>query len=336
MVDMAKARKTSSGNDFKIILLSHPSMFPLARRIYDKCQKRFPGLLEYLEKGMLWNTFKDDFPNLFIDNVKHMSNKNVVFLSSFHNPQVIFEQLSLMYALPKYMVKSFIVALPYFPTGTMERIDLEGQVATAKTLALMLSAIPLTARGPAQILIYDIHALQERFYFSDAVIPRLETALTLLTEEITRISLSEKVAIAFPDDGAHKRFSIWLGNVLNVSLIICTKVRVGDKRVIQIKEGETRDRHVIIVDDLVQSGGTIAECAKVLFQAKAKKVSAYVTHAVFPCNSWRQFCENPVVTLENFWITDSLPHADEICKNAPFKLLSLGGAILDAIVSTFE
>ena len=62
--------------------------------------------------------------------------------------------------------------------------------------------------------------------------------MTLLTEEIARINQSEKVAVAFPDDGAHKRFSVWLGNILNVSLVICTKVRVGDKRVIQIKEGK--------------------------------------------------------------------------------------------------
>ena len=41
-----------------------------------------------------------------------------------------------------------------------------------QTLATLLSAIPLSSKGPAQIIIYDIHALQERFYFSDTVIPR--------------------------------------------------------------------------------------------------------------------------------------------------------------------
>ena len=43
-----------------------------------------------------------------------------------------------------------------------------------QTLATMLSSIPLTARGPAQIMVFDIHALQERFYFSETVIPRSE------------------------------------------------------------------------------------------------------------------------------------------------------------------
>ena len=52
--------------------------------------------------------------------------------------------------------------------------------------------------------------------------------------------------------------------------VICTKVRDGDKRIVQIKEGQPKDRHVIIVDDLVQSGGTLLECHAVLAAAGAK------------------------------------------------------------------
>ncbi len=46
--------------------------------------------------------------------------------------------------------------------------------------------------------------------------------------------------------------------------VICTKVRDGDKRIVRLKEGEPRGRHVVIVDDLVQSGGTLIECQKLL------------------------------------------------------------------------
>ena len=46
--------------------------------------------------------------------------------------------------------------------------------------------------------------------------------------------------------------------------VICTKVRDGDKRIVRLKEGEPRGRHVVIVDDLVQSGGTLRECQKLL------------------------------------------------------------------------
>ena len=57
-------------------------------------------------------------------------------------------------------VRSLTFVLPYFPTGTMEREDEEGQVATAMTMARMLSAIPLSAMGPSKIMIFDIHSLQ--------------------------------------------------------------------------------------------------------------------------------------------------------------------------------
>ena len=53
------------------------------------------------------------------------------------------------------------------------------QIVTAKTMATLLSTVPLAARGPAQIFIFDIHALQERFYFSEMVIPRYECVLTV-------------------------------------------------------------------------------------------------------------------------------------------------------------
>ena len=104
-------------------------------------------------------------------------------------------------------------------------------------MATMLSSIPLAARGPAQIFIFDIHALQERFYFSELVIPRSEkqtnkqtktntnkmsvyhcivhmvcftirllSAIPLLLRELRLLPDSDNVSIAFPDEGAWKRF----------------------------------------------------------------------------------------------------------------------------------
>ena len=46
--------------------------------------------------------------------------------------------------------------------------------------------------------------------------------------------------------------------------VICTKVRDGDKRIVRLKEGSPQGRHVVIVDDLVQSGGTLMECQKLI------------------------------------------------------------------------
>lgn len=74
-------------------------------------------------------------------------------------------QFSVITALPKLLPKSFKLFLPFFPTGTMERVSRLGEVATANTLARILSTVPSCSKGPAQICIFDIHALQNQFYF---------------------------------------------------------------------------------------------------------------------------------------------------------------------------
>lgn len=62
----------------------------------------------------------------------------------------------------------------------------------------------------------------------------------------------------------------------------------------------------------------------------AVKISLFVTHAVFPQESWRKFTDG--LEFENFWITDSIPHALEIVKNPPFKLISLCDVIADSLL----
>ncbi len=63
----------------------------------------------------------------------------------------------------------------------------------------------------------------------------------------------------------------------------------------------------------------------------ASKVSCYVTHAVFPKGSWKRFVDCDVA-MENFWITDSLPHARDICRFNPFKLLTIADCIGDTLL----
>ena len=97
-----------------------------------------------------------------MENAEQLRNKHVAFLASFHSPQVMFEQLAVIYALPRMFVASFTLILPFFPTGTSERVEDEGEVATAASLARMLSGIPLSRGGPTSMVVFDIHALQVR------------------------------------------------------------------------------------------------------------------------------------------------------------------------------
>lgn len=73
----------------------------------------------------------------------------------------------------------------------------------------------------------------------------------------------------------------------SVAQVICTKVRDGDKRIVRLKEGEPRGRHVVIVDDLVQSGGTLRECQKLLStQVQAPScINYYVLTTTYSLNA---------------------------------------------------
>ncbi|XP_062009029.1 ribose-phosphate pyrophosphokinase 4 [Rosa rugosa] len=277
-----------------------------------------------------WRNFDDGFPNIFINNAQELRGQHVAFLASFSSQGVIFEQLSVIYALPKLFVASFSLVLPFFPTGSFERMEEEGDVATAFTMARMLSNIPISKGGPTSLVIYDIHALQERFYFGDHVLPLFETGIPLLKERLHQLPDSNKIVVAFPDDGAWKRFHKQLDHF---PMVVCNKVREGDKRIVRIKEGNPAGFHVVIVDDLVQSGGTLIECQKVLAAHGAAKVSAYVTHGVFPKRSWERFThKNGEGLFAYFWITDSCPLTVKAVENkAPFEILSLAGSIADAL-----
>ncbi|RWR86340.1 Phosphoribosyltransferase domain-containing protein [Cinnamomum micranthum f. kanehirae] len=175
--------------------------------------------------------------------------------------------------------------------------------------------------------------MQERFYFGDHVLPFFETGIPLLKQRLHQLPDVDNISVAFPDDGAWKRF---YKQLQHFPMVVCTKVREGDKRIVRLKEGNPEGRHVVIVDDLVQSGGTLIECQKVLAAHGATKVSAYVTHGVFPRCSWERFTHENSKGSEKpftyFWITDSCPHTVKaIADKAPFEVLSLAESIVDAL-----
>lgn len=300
---------------------------PLAEKIRDASD----GKVELGE--ISWKSFADGFPNLFVKDATRIRNRHVAFLASFHNPGTIFEQISVIYQLPRMFCGSFTLVLPYFPTGTAERVEAEGDVATAFTLARILSNIPLSRGGPTSVVIFDIHALQERFYFGDTVLPLFESGIPLLRERLKELPDADNVIIAYPDEGAWKRFKYQFGDYQEV---ICTKVRDGAKRIVRLKEGEPRGRHVVIVDDLVQSGGTLIECQKLLAAQGAASVSAYVTHGVFPNATYERFSPQgngaSADGFKYFWITDSCANtANALRDRPPFEVLSLAEPIAAAL-----
>ncbi|KAK2075995.1 hypothetical protein QBZ16_001331 [Prototheca wickerhamii] len=311
-----------------IYLFYYPDCERLAERVVQASQGR-------IQLGRIrWGHFADTFPNVFVTDAHKIRNRHVAFLASFHNPGVILEQKGVIDTLLDQFLASFSIILPYFPTGTHERVENPGDVATASTLAGIISDVKLSRSGRSPLVIFDIHALQERFYFGQNVLPLLESGIPLLRERLKKLPDQDKITIAYPDEGAWKRFHFQFSGYEE---IICTKVRDGNKRIVKLKEGNPEGKHVIIVDDLVQSGGTLIECQKLLSQHGASAVSAYVTHGVFPKESWRKFQpvegSNDGAAFKYFWITDSCAQTCAAVEGSqPFEVLSLAEPIAAALL----
>ena len=100
-------------------------------------------------------------------------------------------------------------------------------------------------------------------------------------------------------------------------------MREGDTRRVTVKEGNAAGRHCVILDDLVQTGGTLVECAQALKAAGAQSVSAYVTHAVFP-SGWDFALASKGGPFQNFYLSNSNPTVtDRLPTDDCFKVLDL-------------
>mmetsp|Transcript_1301 Transcript_1301/g.1592 ORF Transcript_1301/g.1592 Transcript_1301/m.1592 type:complete len:368 (+) Transcript_1301:2-1105(+) len=275
----------------------------------ERMEEKYPEKFRF--HRTVWNKFPDGTDNItiggFAPEDNFISGEHVLFLASFHNNDVTLSQFQVMIYLLQSFIESFTVVLPFSPVGTMERIVQEGQVATAATHAHMFSSLPNCGR-PTRLMVYDLHTLQNRFYLHGNAIASLQTAIPLLKDKIFNNS-SKIDAIAFPDDGAAKRFSSMFISEKNIEIIICGKSRDDDKRKVVIQTGNAKGRNVVIIDDLVQTGGTLYETAKVLVEGGAESVSAFVTHAVFPNDSWKRFSKGGDRSnyISKFWVTNSNP-----------------------------
>lgn len=89
--------------------------------------------------------------------------------------------------------------------------------------------------------------------------------------------------------------------------------------------GDPKGYHCMIVDDLVQSGSTLIECAQALLQHGADDISAFVGHGIFPNESWTKFLHtnNPTVYFNTFYVTNTYPNTQILIDKTPFKVLSI-------------
>ena len=274
-----------------------------------------------------WEKFPDGTDKIVVGGFQPrnlISGEHVLMLASFHNNDVTMSQFQVLVMLLQSFIRSLTIVLPFYPVGTMERITTEGQVATAATYAQLFSSLPSCGK-PTRLMIYDLHTLQNRFYLHGSTIASLHTTVPLLIQELVRTNIT---TVVFPDDGAAKRFKQFFDDDFNV--IVCGKVRDGDARVVTVQDGDPKDLDVVIVDDLVQTGGTLFECGAALKRLGARSVSCFVAHAVFPKEAWRRFARGgDRDVFETFYTTNSIPTTtDKLPNDDVFNVLDITPIVL--------
>lgn len=270
-------------------VFAHPEFSNLA----DAMVMRNPENLIRWKADM--GIFPDGWPNITIEDVKWtVEQQDITYIADFSELKNFFSNYAMIRALVDYYADKVRVIVPYFPVGTMERISRKWEVATASYFADLLSHIPSGRKEKTSIHTFDIHALVERFLFdSFKVNAELHTTLSLL-------DIKPDTVIAFPDDWAAKRFHEAFPDN---ERIICAKVREGVNRIITLKEWDPRDRDVLLIDDLIQTGWTLKEAAHMLRKKWAKSVRAFAPHGIFPNEAHKSLAKH----LDELIVTDSIP-----------------------------
>ncbi len=317
----------------RLLLIAMPEMRATAERIVAL----YPDRIELGEIDM--SLFADTFPNSFIEGAGDFADRDVAVLFNLDDKKFIFDQVSVMYTLAAQRPRSLRFLVPYFPTGTMEDVRKEGQVATAWTLAIMISACAPAGPGPIPVYMWDIHALPIRHYFGSSIAPRFKSGVKWLKMHLAeQREAGVNIAIGLPDMGSLKRYEPWFIDPVTkkplYEMIVCDKVRKGDDRLITIRQGNPKGYRVYSIDDLVHGGGTAIESARAYLEHGADSVVNYCTHAVMENNAHLRFIECGL--FHKVMITNTVPATVKRVAEYPlFEVISLdrsmGNALLEGL-----
>ncbi len=228
-----------------------------------------------------------------------------VFLvqSTFPNADNLMELLLMVDAAHRASARTVNAVIPYFGWARQDRKSKPRVSIAAKLVADML-----TVAGISRVITMDLHADQEQGFFNVPVDHLY--ASSVLIPYVENLHL-ENLVIATPDVGGTKRANTY-AKYFNCPLVICNKTRPKPNEVgtIQII-GSVEDANVVMVDDLVDTAGTITKAADVMMAAGARSVRAIASHCVMSGTATERV-ENSVLTEMVF--TDSIPYHHECSK----------------------
>jgi ribose-phosphate pyrophosphokinase len=248
---------------------------------------------------------------------------DVFLIQSTYQPAENFMELLLMIdAAKRASAKYVTVVVPYFGYARQDRKDKPRVAIAAKLMANLL-----TSAGADRIMTCDLHADQIQGFF-DIPVDHLD-GTSIFIPYLRSIEL-DQITFASPDVGGVKRTRAF-AKFFNAELVVCDKYRLRANEVASMRLiGDVEGKDVVMVDDLVDTGGTMCKAAELLMDKGAKSVRAVVTHPVLSGNAYENI-ENSV--LEELVVTDTIPLLKDSEK---IKVLTVADLFAKAIKAIHE
>ena len=204
-----------------------------------------------------------------------------------------------------------IAVIPYFGWARQDRKDRPRVAIGAKLVANLLRAA-----GADRVMACDLHADQIQGFFD---IPLDHIYASKVFIPYIKSRGIENLAIAAPDMGGAKRANTY-AKALDASVIICHKTRERANVVGSITAiGEVEGKNIIIVDDMIDTAGTLCKGAEVLINKGAASVRACATHGIFSAQALQRLHDS---VISEIFITDTIPHP-ELKDDPKIKIVSM-------------
>lgn len=234
----------------------------------------------------------------------------------------LMELILMISALKAASAKSVTVVIPYFGYARQDRRCDDRSPISAKTVASLL-----TKAGADHFVTVDLHAEQIEGFFSKPV-DNLH-ANPVFLKDIREKFDGHDIAIISPDAGGVKRASKLLKGLPNASLVVINKSRpkANEVEVMGIM-GDVRGKTCIIVDDIIDTGGTLCKAAEALKQNGAARVYAYITHPVLSGPAIKNL---EASVIDELVVTDTIPLSAAAQQCSRIRVTSLSELLADAI-----
>lgn len=263
---------------------------------------------------------------VFVEVEENVRGEDVFVLQSTSFPanDHLMELLILIDALRRSSARRITAVIPYFGYARQDRKPGPRTPISAKLVANMI-----TQAGADRVLTVDLHALQIQGFF-DIPTDNLFCAPVMVKDIKNRFE-TDKLMVVSPDVGGVVRARD-LAKRIGAPLAIVDKRRdrPGESEVMNVI-GDVEGRDCIMIDDIVDSGGTLCNASDALLKHSARQVNAYITHGVLSSNAVERISNS---SLNSISISDSIEPTDEIKAAQKVRVISIADLLGEAIERT--